>query len=462
MKTRRPPVKPPVAIGKKLKAATISGDAQIMDGVTLYPPTEKKPTWRVVVWFGGRSKELSAGRTVDDAYAGFLEMYAWLKSRQAGVQGLPTQSHKNAGDVLADYVSLGGAHNAWKARTVKDRTRDFAPFIQFLRNNKIQCSQLNVDHIRQYVLSHAGTQGRGDSLIGVTRTFLKWGLKQGHFTPEQANLCDQVSWTAPKGSNYRKAPNRRKQSQRLAALSGQQGGEVPTHQQVSDFAQGCQKYYSFGEGLIHVSANLGTRASETFVFTASAEVGASGIGNFVDLDNLVVHVNTQVNDDPSISSKTTKNDKTRQIVIPHARNIESGFDVQKWLTNRCAQALQEQAAGTNPLALIFPTSKGGILNLSNIDSRVCGRAADDLGWRMEEQTTARGRTFALRRFTLHAMRDRFGTTAAYEWGYQENELLEQGSWADIQTVRKFYLGTTDMTFSSVQKKHQGALLTQQA
>jgi hypothetical protein len=458
MKPRRSPVTPPTSIGKKLKAAALSGDAQIMDGVTLYPPTGKKPTWRVVVWFGGKPKELSAGRTVDDAYAGFLELYAWLKSRQAGVQGLPTQSHQNSGDVLADYVSQGGARNSWKARTVRDRTRDFAPFILTLRNSKIECSQLNVDHIRQYVLSHAGTQGRGDLLIGITRTFLEWGLKQGHFTPEQARLCDQVSWTAPKGSKYRKAPNRRKQSQRLAALSGQQGGEVPTHKQVIDFAQGCQKYYPFGEGLIHISANLGTRASETFVFTASREVGELGQGNFVDLENLVVRVNTQVNDDPTIDSKTTKNGKTRQVVIPHLRNVESGFDVQEWLLLRCTQALLEQAAGANPLALLFPNSRGGILGLSNVDSRVCGPAADDLGWRMEEQTTARGRTFALRRFTLHSMRDRYGTTAAYEWGYQENELLEQGSWADIQTVRRFYLGTTDMTFSSVLKKHQGDLL----
>jgi hypothetical protein len=460
MTPRRSPIKPPAAIEKKLKAAAKSGDAQLIDGITLYPPSKSKKTWRVVVWFGGQPKEYSAGKTIELAYSAFLEAYSWLKSRQAGVQGLPTQSHENAGDVLAEYIAQGGRHNSWKARTQRDRTRDFAPLIMKLRKSNIQCGQLNVDHIRQYVLSHAGTHGRGDLLIGITRTFLEWGLKQGHFTPEQARLCDQVSWTAPKESKYRKAPNRRKQSQRIAAHNGHQGGEVPTHQQVIDFAQGCQKFYPYGEGLIHVSANLGTRASETFVFTASRVVGEQGLGNYVDLENHVVRVTTQVNDDQTLQSKTTKNDKTRQVVIPHVRNIETRFDVRKWLTERCAQALQEQAQGINPLALIFPTSKGGLLNLSNIDSRVCGRAADALGWRMQEQTTARGRTFALRRFTLHSMRDRFGTTASFEWGYKENELLEQGSWADIQTVRKFYLGTTDLTFSSVQKKHQGALLIQ--
>jgi hypothetical protein len=52
------------------------------------------------------------------------------------------------------------------------------------------------------------------------------------------------------------------------------------------------------------------------------------------------------------------------------------------------------------------------------------------------------------------MRDRFGTTAADEWGYSERQLLEQGSWADPQTVRKFYLGTTDETYRSVKDLHE--------
>ena len=57
------------------------------------------------------------------------------------------------------------------------------------------------------------------------------------------------------------------------------------------------------------------------------------------------------------------------------------------------------------------------------------------------------------RFTIHSFRDRFGTTAADEWGYSERQLLEQGSWADAETVRKFYLGTTDATYQSVRDLH---------
>jgi hypothetical protein len=58
------------------------------------------------------------------------------------------------------------------------------------------------------------------------------------------------------------------------------------------------------------------------------------------------------------------------------------------------------------------------------------------------------------RFTIHSLRDRYGTTAADEWGYSERQLLEQGCWADAETVRKFYLGTTDETYQSVRDLHK--------
>lgn len=67
---------------------------------------------------------------------------------------------------------------------------------------------------------------------------------------------------------------------------------------------------------------------------------------------------------------------------------------------------------------------------------------------------AAGKERFLYRFTLHSLRDRFGTTAADEWGYTERQLLAQGSWADAETVRKFYLGTTDGTYESVRDLHK--------
>jgi hypothetical protein len=66
---------------------------------------------------------------------------------------------------------------------------------------------------------------------------------------------------------------------------------------------------------------------------------------------------------------------------------------------------------------------------------------------------AAGKALHMYRFSLHSMRDRFGTTAADEWKYSERQLLAQGGWSDPETVRKFYLGTSDDTDEEVVALH---------
>ena len=286
-----------------------------------------------------------------------------------------------------------------------------------------------------------------------TRTFMTWGLTAGYFTQEQANLLNLIKWAPPRNSGYVPAKSRRLQSQLKYANEGGAGGEVLTPQQVNDFANALQNVYPQGEGLVQSMANFGTRASETFLFTASREVATNTKGNFVDLAAGCVHVNYQVNDDPSQPYKTTKNGKPRKVVIPATERVVNGFDIFTWLDNRCQEALAEQEAGKNPLALLFPNSAGNVLNLCNFNRRRVRVATDTLGWRMDEYRTAHGKSRAMSRFTLHSLRAYFGTMAVDRWGYNENQLLQQGSWADSQTVRRFYQGTTDETFNSILDFH---------
>ena len=135
-------------------------------------------------------------------------------------------------------------------------------------------------------------------------------------------------------------------------------------------------------------------------------------------------------------------------------NIATNFDVYAWLKERSKAALEEQAAGTNPLALIFPGPKGRVINLNSFSSDKIRPTLDALGMKMPAYYDAAGKERHMYRFTIHSFRDRFGTTAADEWGYTERQLLEQGSWADSETVRKFYLGTTDGTYESVRDLHK--------
>ena len=146
-----------------------------------------------------------------------------------------------------------------------------------------------------------------------------------------------------------------------------------------------------------------------------------------------------------------KNNKLRDVAIPQA--APAGFRLDRWLAHRVPVALAEQARGQNPLALIFPNPSGGLFGEQNLRNRVWAPAAEELGWAMEEYVTALGKKRRLFRFTLHALRDRYANTAIHEWKYPEDVLLQQGSWEDSETVRRFYAGVTDESQSIAMRIH---------
>ena len=52
-----------------------------------------------------------------------------------------------------------------------------------------------------------------------------------------------------------------------------------------------------------------------------------------------------------------------------------------------------------------------------------------------------------------ALRDRYANTALHVWKYTEEVLLQQGSWKDPETVRRFYSGITDQTLAQAMAIH---------
>ena len=187
------------------------------------------------------------------------------------------------------------------------------------------------------------------------------------------------------------------------------------------------------------------------MLTASRDVADAGRGNFVALDRGEILIRHQAGTGKGPKLDLPKNSKIRDIIIPTAS--PAGFNIWEWLPDRVEQALAEQEHGKNRRALIFPNGAMNVFEENNLRNRVWGPAAAEMGWRMEEYVTATGRRMALSRFTLHSLRDRYANTAIHEWGYTEEQLLQQGSWQDAETVRRFYSGTTDDTHSSVRRLH---------
>jgi hypothetical protein len=456
MKTpRRKPIEPDAKFARMLLKAQKLGQKLQTDEITIIPPNEKNKYWTLRASFRNMPKERSAKDTLGDVNAAYLDLSSELQALRNGAEGLPENSHHQLSEVIRGYIDQGGPKNEWRGKTPKNRTEDFAHLIKLSEKNSYKCEELNASVIRLYLTNATNSSKRAKGLLVTIRTFIKWGIGTGYFTTAQLETASRVVWRAPEGSNYKAAPSRREQSKLHFGTDDSAGGQVPTHEQVSAIATELQKHYKFGEALVHVSANMGTRANETLIFTASRKVFEERRGNFVDLQEEAVRVHWQYEQKQGAkTARVTKNNKFRSVVIPAVGMIETGFDVLGWLKQRSKEALEEQLAGTNPRALIFPSSAGEVINLNSFSTEKMRPTLTALGMKMPAYFDAAGKARYMYRFTIHSFRDRYGTTAADEWGYSERQLLEQGSWADAETVRKFYLGTTDATYQSVRDLHK--------
>ena len=441
----RMPVEPPTKMRRILEKAVAVGESVVVDGITLYPPREDRRRWRVKVHYEKRAFDKTYGDGLGYAYKGFLEADAWLVELKAGVSGKPEFEAASLAAFIDDYVGRRGMSGKWSSKTQVQRKGDFKPLREIAIRDNLQCRDLNAMHLRE-CLRCVGTAGRGASLRGLLRTMLAFGRHAGYFTRDQAELIDAVTWTPPVG--YVRPLSRRDQAKLHVDIAT--GGEVMTHDQVKVWAKACQKHWVHGFAFIHACALLGLRSGEIRPLTASSEVAFSGRGNLVDLDNHVVRVRWQATTEGE-AKHLPKNNKLRDVAIPQA--APAGFRLDRWLAHRVPVALAEQALGKNPLALIFPNPSGGLFGEQNLRNRVWAPAAEELGWAMEEYVTALGKKRRLFRFTLHALRDRYANTAIHEWKYPEDVLLQQGSWEDSETVRRFYAGVTDESQSIAMRIH---------
>jgi hypothetical protein len=447
---KRAPIEPSEKMAKAIAKAKKTGKLFKADGISIEPPNTRRATWRIRVSFQGSQIDRSATDSPSAINSAFLEVRAILKSKQSGSLGLPERASELLSDALEQYIDQGGQQFKWNEKSRKNRKEDFNHLIRIAKTRKITCAQMNTTVLRDYINSATKTKSRSDHLIKMLRTFLKWAHKAGYITSQQVLFVEQITWTPPASSGYVAAESRREQSKRYYGSVEESGGEVPTHSQVIDFANACQEKYKYGAALIHISANIGTRANETFILTADRKVYEKGLGNYVDLEGRKVLISWQFNTAEPGKAKQTKTKTRRTTAIPYVENIATGFDVYEWLKTRCEEALEEQALGKNPLALLFPNRFGDVHKLHSFTDVVIHPASEKLGWKMPAYFDASGKAMHMYRFSLHSMRDRYGTTAAYEWKYSDRHILAEGGWSDPATVRKFYLGTSDDTHKEVQ------------
>jgi hypothetical protein len=155
--------------------------------------------------------------------------------------GLPEHSKDSLADVITNYIAQGGPKSEWRGKTPANRREDFHHLVKLAEKENLKCMDLNASIVRRYLSNATGSGRRAKGLIGVVKTFTKWGVGAGYFTSTQLDAISHVSWNPPKGSNYKIPPTRREQSKLHFGTKETAGGEVPTHEQVILLAKGVTK-----------------------------------------------------------------------------------------------------------------------------------------------------------------------------------------------------------------------------
>jgi integrase len=126
-----------------------------------------------------------------------------------------------------------------------------------------------------------------------------------------------------------------------------------------------------------------------------------------------------------------KNRKRRRTIYP--RRTPGGYPLADRLAARVAEALAEQAAGTNPLGLLFPSPTGKYWRSSNFNRNVLKRAYFAAGWRAADGAGT---------WTWHSLRHVFCTTALFTWKLDPTDVSRMAGHANYRITLDMYVGST--------------------
>ena len=126
-----------------------------------------------------------------------------------------------------------------------------------------------------------------------------------------------------------------------------------------------------------------------------------------------------------------KGRKRRSTIYP--ARTPAGYPLADAIAARIQEALAEQAAGANPLGLMFPSPRGTWWRSSNFDRRVLAPAYHAAAWRGPGGTGA---------WTWHSLRHVFCTTALSGWHLEPADVSCMAGHATVRVTLDMYVGAT--------------------
>jgi len=279
----------------------------------------------------------------------------------------------------------------------------------------VLCQDITTRHMQQ-IVNAAPTPGEGDRVRGMISALVTAGLQGGYLA---SGRLAQVHWQA--GDRALPPPR--------ASAAGESAlwidpAEVPADTDVAALGQALATglHGDHDELMAVTAAYSGLRWGELAALTIG-QVDAAR--REISVDRKVVEVAGH------LFVEAPKNRKYRRTIYP--RCTPAGYPLAERLAARLEQARAEQAAGTNPVGLVFPSPTGKYWRSSNFNRNVLQRAYRAAGWRDADGNG---------RWTWHSLRHVFCTTALFTWKLEATDVSRMAGHSSYRITLDMYVGTT--------------------
>ena len=392
--------------------AVTRGDGRVVveleGGITVYPARRAGDRWRAVWYENGRRRQCEA--VTEDKLA--LKLARVAERLQADAPGL----ERPGADLIAWYLSPDRhpAGRPWSRKHADTQRRLCERFITPVIA-AVCCQDIRVADM-QRIVNAAPTAGEGARLRRCLSAMVTAGIAAGYLTSPRLR---EVHWQAA----GRAAPGPQ------VAVAGESAlfvdpAEIPADHDVARLGQALARGRrgDLGELMANTAAYTGLRQGELFALTAGQVAPAARV---ITVDRKVVEVAG------TLYLEAPKGRKRRSTIYP--ARTPAGYPLADRLAARAEQARAEQDAGTNPLALMFPSPRGTWWRSSNFDRRVLAPAYQAAGWRDPHGEGA---------WTWHSLRHVFCTTALSGWHLEPADVSCMAGHATVRVTLDMYVGAT--------------------
>jgi integrase len=377
-------------------------------GITVYPPRSEGGRWRAVWYEEGERQQCQSKR--EERLATRLEKITERLAADA-----PNMRLAGA-DLIAHYLDPDrlpvdqrwSRKHAFTQRRLCERFA--APVIA-----RVTCQDIKHSHM-QKVVNAAPTASEGRRVRGMISALVAAGIDGGYLlNPRLA----KVHWQA----DGRALPSV------AVSVAGESmlwvdPAEIPSDDDITKLglALAAGRHGDRDELMAQTAAYTGLRWGELTALTTSQ---VDQIARVIAVDRKVVEVAGH------LYVEAPKNRKRRRTIYP--RLTPGAYPLAQRLAERSEQARAEQAAGTNPLGLLFPSPTGKHWRSSNFNRNVLKRAYLAAGWRDASGNGA---------WTWHSLRHVFCTTALFTWKLDATDVSRMAGHSNYRITLDMYVGTT--------------------